>query len=309
MIYRYSEYSSQFFSKVWASPPPPDTQYCCSQVPGLFAEVFPEQTLQKTKYLPPWQDIRESKSTRIAAILNHSFFPNLQSVILSAVSGEKSCVFLTNKNPRKVFGCSVLIQIWLLLEIQWHMFWSGDLGDPKCKQQQLPCRHMNHWKIAHLKTQDMVSVVTFLSDHQNESVHSSTYIYHKSQIPCLATQQIVPWFWFLAHPSTCPPPQALSLLRLIPDGSLKERMLQSLNVHPTKAHATTEMNHQRCPKYFPSNLPRKAGMPVDLTLKSKNWLPSHITTTSSPSSLLSSSPSPPSSVGLRHTDARWRIET
>lgn len=308
MIYRYSEYSSHVFPRFGASPPPQDTQYCCSQVPGLFAEVFPEQTLQKTKHLPPWQDIRESKSTRIAAILNHSFFPNLQSVILSAVSGEKSCVFLTNKNPRKVFGCSVLIQIWLLLEIQWHMFWSGDLGDPKCKQQQLPCRHMNHWKIAHLKTQDMVSVVTFLSDHQNESVHSSTYIYHKSQIPCLATQQIVPWFWFLAHPSTCPP-QALSLLRLIPDGSLKERMLQRLNVHPTKAHATTEMNHQRCPKYFPSNLPRKAGLLIDSTLKSKNRLPSHITTTSSTSSSLSSSPSPPSSVGLRHTDARWRIET
>lgn len=313
MIYGYSENSSQFVSKVWASPPPPDTQYCCSQVPGLFAEVFPEQTLQKTKYLPPSQEIRESKSTRIAAILNHSFFWSSVCDSICCLWRKKLCVFEPTKTPGRCLGVQSSSRSGSFSKSSDTCSEAVTLGIQNANSSSY---HMNHWKMAHLKTQDMVSVVTFLSDHQNENVHSSTYIYHKSQIPCFATchPTNVPRFWFLAqtltwhHPSTCPS-QALSLLRLIPDGSLKERMLQSLNVHPTKAHATTEMNHQRCPKYFPSNLPRKAGMPVDLTLKSKNWLPSHITTTSSTSSLLSSSPSPPSSVGLRHTDARWRIET
>ena len=67
-----------WFSRVWAGPPsPPDTQYCCSQVPGLFTEIFPEQTLRKMKHLPPSNEIRKSKSTRMAAI-NEIFNPFLK---------------------------------------------------------------------------------------------------------------------------------------------------------------------------------------------------------------------------------------
>ena len=230
MIYRYSEYSSHVFPKFGASPPPPDTQYCCSQVPGLFAEVFPEQSLQKTKYLPPSQEIRESKSTRIAAILNHSFFPSSVCDSICCLWRKKLCVFDQQKPPQGVWVFSPHPDLAPSRNPVTHVLKRWPWGS---KMQTAAATIWTTEKMAHLKTQDMVSVVTFLSDHQNEktSILQLTYtIHHKFHVlpPNKCPPVLIP------RTSINLPPQALSLLRLIPDGSLKERMLQSLKRSPNE---------------------------------------------------------------------------
>lgn len=81
-------------------------------------------------------------------------------------------------------------------------------------------------------------VISFLSDCKMKMfIFQLTYtINHKFHVlpPNISPPVLIPTNFDWHHPSTCPP-KALSLLRLIPDGSLKERMLQSLKIHPTKA--------------------------------------------------------------------------